>query len=132
VTRGWNSCIITLVPDYPVPTHLQTFGAPLELLMKHPLNRNRNTPLVFQTCISYLLGQGVTVEGIFRIPGNSQVIEEIKSKWNAGFIVDYKNYDVPDIAGLLKAFVRQLPDPICVKEFFSIVGKTSPIQIRID
>jgi len=85
--------------------------------MKHPTNLNRDTPLVFHSCISYLLENGVTTEGIFRIPGNQQEIDEMKHKWNTGYpIANYKNYDVPDIAGLLKAFVRQLPDVLFSRE----------------
>jgi len=91
------------------------------------MNEGRTTPLIFNSSINFLKEKGI-IEGIFRISGNQQVIDDLKNRWNAGNIVTFENDDVPDVAGLLKAFVRQIPDQLIVKGFYPEWEKLASIQ----
>jgi len=130
VYRGWNNISCRIIPDYPVPLHLQIFGVELNILMKHPTNVGSTTPLIFHSCINFLKENGI-IEGIFRISGNQLLIDDYKNRWNAGSIVHFDNLDPPDIAGLLKAFVRQIPDLLIVKGFSPDWEKLAPTQVSL-
>jgi len=86
--------------------------------MKHPSNSNKTTPLIFEECISFLHAQGPSTEGIFRLSGGQAAMEELKRKWDAGHVITFQGCDVHDVAGLLKTFIRELPDPLCTSQLY--------------
>jgi len=119
VHRGWNSktCIVHL--NYPAPFHQQIFGVPLETLMKHPINANKTIPLIFEECVSFLQTEGPNAEGIFRLSGGQAEMEELKRTWDGGHVKSFQGCDVHDVAGLLKTFIRELPDPLCTTHLYN-------------
>ncbi|KAK9893436.1 hypothetical protein P389DRAFT_21288 [Cystobasidium minutum MCA 4210] len=79
-------------------------------------------PLTVQRAILEIDSRGLDVEGIYRIPGKmaliQQVVQEIEQDEFA-FEFDPERHDVHTVAGVLKLYLRQLPEallPIDSKE----------------
>lgn len=98
-------------------------------------------PMVVYQCIQAVDLFGLEVEGIYRIPGTSSHIQQMKALFDSGMLgvpfplahhslspdasqVDFRNpeafqHDVNSVAGLLKQFFRELPDPLLTREFYN-------------
>jgi len=97
----------------------EIFGVSLEETMKHPMNIYAPIPLIVLNCMKYLLKNGTQAEGIFRLSGRAQRIEEYKDAYDRGEIFDFSTeQEVNVIAGLLKLYFRKLPDPLCCSELY--------------
>jgi hypothetical protein len=92
-------------------------------------------------CIQAVDLFGLEVEGIYRIPGTTSHIQSLKGLFDSGMFgspiagpsdnisidgaqVDFRNpeafqHDVNSVAGLLKQFFRELPDPLLTREFYN-------------
>lgn len=69
-------------------------------------------PSVVRHCVDYLARHGMDVEGIFRLGGNLTEINELKRRYDSGEDVDISSCkDAHVVAGLLKLYLRDLPDP---------------------
>jgi len=56
-------------------------------------------------------------EGIFRLSGSVTLINELKTNVDKGNAVDLASVNDPHaVAGLLKMFLRELPEPLCTFE----------------
>ncbi|KAF2105290.1 Rho GTPase-like protein activator [Lophiotrema nucula] len=80
-------------------------------------------PMVVYQCIHAVDLFGLEVEGIYRIPGTSSHIQSMKALFDSETQVDFRNpeafqHDVNSVAGLLKQFFRELPDPLLTREFY--------------
>lgn len=53
-----------------------------------------------------------TTEGIFRVPGESAAIQQLKRKYEAGSLFIDDDHEVAVWASLLKLWLRELPDPL--------------------
>ncbi|KAK9455044.1 hypothetical protein V1511DRAFT_459312 [Dipodascopsis uninucleata] len=78
-------------------------------------------PSVVYRCIEYLdEKQAAREEGIFRLNGSSTVIKVLKERFNneadVNLLDDGTHYDVHAIAGLLKLYLRELPNNILTNE----------------
>jgi hypothetical protein len=70
------------------------------------------------------------VEGIFRLSGAAPEVENLLLDFDKpptyGKYIDLRNYDIHAITGVVKKFLRQLPDPvipiICHQEFIQVYG----------
>jgi len=68
---------------------------------------------------------GLDVEGIYRLSGSATHIQQLKAIFdNDASRVDFRNptafyHDVNSVAGLLKTFFRDLPDPLITRERYS-------------
>ncbi|KAF9632564.1 hypothetical protein BFW01_g3427 [Lasiodiplodia theobromae] len=72
-------------------------------------------PLVVSQCIQAVELFGLETEGIYRVPGTNSHIMSMKQLFDHA--VDFRNpetfyHDVNSVAGLLKQFFRDLPDPL--------------------
>lgn len=73
---------------------------------------------------------GLLVEGIFRLSGAAPEVENLLLDFDKpptyGKYIDLRNYDIHAITGVVKKFLRQLPDPvipiICHQEFIQVYG----------
>jgi len=105
---------IELIPREINTVKKEIFGVSLEEVMKHPMNQDQAIPLIVLNSMRYLLRHGLDMEGIFRLSGRAQRLEEIKAAYDRGEAVDFSaEQDVHVIAGLLKLYFRELPDPLC-------------------
>jgi len=94
------------------------FGVPLETIVER---EGRHVPLLAEKSIEYLLYHGVEEEGIMRISGSMAEISKLREDIEAGksiakmFDGSVKR-DPNAVAGLLKTFFRELPEPLISKE----------------
>lgn len=92
---------------------------------------NTETPVVVVDCITFLRAQGMYTEGLFRIPGQQDVVDALKFRY-----VQEKNEDVlnkipcevNDVATLLKSYFRWLPEPIVPRESYDDVLDTCRVS----
>jgi hypothetical protein len=78
-------------------------------------------PDILAQCISFVEATGLTTEGIYRKSGSAADIEVRKEKYNRGrvnSVVRDAESDPHAIAGLLKLWLRTLPQPLLTFELF--------------
>ncbi|RXW23955.1 hypothetical protein EST38_g1889 [Candolleomyces aberdarensis] len=89
-------------------------------------------PAIVFRCIQYLEAKKADQEeGIYRLNGSSAVIKGLRDRFNTECDVDLlatdEYLDPHAIAGLLKSFLRDLPDSILTRElhlrFLAVIGK---------
>ncbi|KAK2758064.1 hypothetical protein FQN54_004471 [Arachnomyces sp. PD_36] len=97
------------------------FGVSLDDLFRRD---GTAVPMVVYQCLQAIELFGLDVEGIYRISGNATHISYLKSLFdNDSTQVDFTNpesfyHDVNSVAGLLKQFFRDLPDPLFTAEHY--------------
>lgn len=100
------------------PTRL-IFGREIKdafALSNHQYNARR-VPSIIYRCLDFLTKNGaVYEEGIFRLSGSASSIRQLKEKFNSAFDIDLFESplkpDIHTVAGLLKTYLRELPNPI--------------------
>jgi len=60
---------------------------------------------------------GMDVEGILRTNGNSKMLEKLRSSYNRMSRGDIQAADPVTVGGLLKLFLRELPDGLIPQQF---------------
>ncbi|KAF2625946.1 RhoGAP-domain-containing protein [Macroventuria anomochaeta] len=106
----------------PQPPVNPVFGITLEDLFHRD---GSPVPMVVYQCIQAVDLFGLEVEGIYRIPGTSSHIQQMKALFDSDASqVDFRNpeafqHDVNSVAGLLKQFFRELPDPLLTRDFYN-------------
>ncbi|XP_030629114.1 rho GTPase-activating protein 5 [Chanos chanos] len=86
------------------------FGVPLENLV----TPDRPIPLFIEKCVEYIERTGLTAEGLYRVSGNKTDQDNIQKQFDQDHSVDFLAMDVAvnAVAGALKAFFADLPDPL--------------------
>lgn len=98
------------------------FGVSLDELFRRD---GSPVPMVVYECIQAVDLFGLEAEGIYRVPGTSSHIQAMKALFdNDSSKVDFRNpdsfyHDVNSVAGLLKQFFRDLPDPLLTSEHYT-------------
>ncbi|NP_001348824.1 Rho-GAP domain-containing protein [Caenorhabditis elegans] len=88
------------------------FGVPLD---EHLSIQKERISGVLTKCCDFLRQNGMNERGIFRVSGNASKIKRIRAALDAGqFDADEKHYnnDPHAVASTLKAYLRELPDPL--------------------
>lgn len=83
-------------------------------------------PMVVYQCIQAVDLFGLNVEGIYRLSGSVPSVNKLKSMFDTDTTspqLDFRNpehffHDVNSVAGLLKQFFRDLPDPLLTREYY--------------
>uniref|UniRef100_A0A5S6QMR9 Rho-GAP domain-containing protein n=1 Tax=Trichuris muris TaxID=70415 RepID=A0A5S6QMR9_TRIMR len=104
------------------------YGQSLE---KHLRYSSREIALVLEVCCAALTDIGLNAEGLFRIPGNSLKVRRLKTAFDAGELdLSEFEFDPHAIAGALKQYLRELPEPLLCNNFYDdwlrAVGKELP------
>eukprot|EP01118_Nematostelium_gracile_P012690 TRINITY_DN4673_c0_g1_i3.p1 TRINITY_DN4673_c0_g1~~TRINITY_DN4673_c0_g1_i3.p1 ORF type:complete len:222 (-),score=58.00 TRINITY_DN4673_c0_g1_i3:66-731(-) len=103
----------TLAPEPPVNEQTRIFGVDLEAAVQKSSSLYPGVPDVVSKCILYLHEKGLKEEGIFRISGSAQTIKEYKHAFDRGENPTLNSImDQHVVAGLLKQYFRDLPDPL--------------------
>ncbi|PLB52358.1 putative Rho GTPase activator [Aspergillus steynii IBT 23096] len=82
-------------------------------------------PMIVYQCFQAIELFGLDMEGIYRLSGSANHINQMKSLFdNDSSQVDFTNpenfyHDVNSVAGLLKQFFRDLPDPLFTSQSYS-------------
>lgn len=95
----------------------RVFGVQLE---DHLRTSKREIATVIETCVCWLLESAMEEEGLFRIGGSMIKIKKMKSAFDAGLqhLIDEDRGDPHNIAGVLKLYLRSLPEPLLTYEFY--------------
>eukprot|EP00005_Dracoamoeba_jomungandri_P005985 CAMPEP_0174261978 /NCGR_PEP_ID=MMETSP0439-20130205/12704_1 /TAXON_ID=0 /ORGANISM="Stereomyxa ramosa, Strain Chinc5" /LENGTH=262 /DNA_ID=CAMNT_0015346603 /DNA_START=128 /DNA_END=916 /DNA_ORIENTATION=+ len=94
--------------DDPTSPEGASFGQPLHLV---PMS-SMKIPNVVVECCNYIETHGFREEGLFRVPGVSEEVVEIKRQYNSRSTCDLTKYEVSSVAGALKLFFREMPEPL--------------------
>jgi hypothetical protein len=102
------------------------FGVSLETLLSHPTEQGRAVPSVVEKTVTFIENTcrhsflyfakfrlALDLEGIFRLSGGALLIEKMKDQLDRGKSIDFDNVkDCHAVAGLLKSWLRELPEPL--------------------
>ncbi|KAG9704116.1 RhoGAP-domain-containing protein, partial [Aureobasidium melanogenum] len=98
------------------------FGVSLDELY----NRDQTAvPMIVYQCMQAVDLFGLDVEGIYRLSGTASHVQQIKALFDHDSqVVDFRNpasfyHDVNSVAGLLKQFFRELPDPLLTRRSYN-------------
>ncbi|KAK4997071.1 Rho GTPase-activating protein [Elasticomyces elasticus] len=122
----------SMIPHYGAPTHLANdlpvgppikpvFGVSLDELFQRD---GSAVPLVVYQCTQAVDLFGLDVEGIYRLSGNANHVAKLRAMFDHDSAkVDFRNpenffHDVNSVAGLLKQFFRDLPDPLLTRAHY--------------
>jgi hypothetical protein len=115
------------------------FGVSLSKLLAADLVEDKmgSVPRAVVECLNAIKSKGLNTPGIFRISGSSKRMKEIRDTYAAGQSIDWEKYTVHDVAGTLKAYLRELPDELIPTEIISamvehITTIPSTVQRRQD
>ncbi|KAI5464185.1 hypothetical protein BGZ63DRAFT_351526 [Mariannaea sp. PMI_226] len=97
------------------------FGLPLSRLYERD---GLAVPMVVYQCIQAVDMYGLNLEGIYRQSGSMAHIQKLKNMFDTESTnpaLDFRNpenfyHDVNSVTGLLKLFLRELPDPLLTQE----------------
>lgn len=91
------------------------FGVPLA----QTIPPGHELPPLVEQCIHYLDERALDIEGIFRLSGSTTAIEKYVAMYNSGVTPDLsKEQDPHTVAGLLKLFFRELPEPLLTFDLY--------------
>ena len=95
------------------------FGVPLAEALQTPDHVQSGLPIVVAQCLRHLYEHGLNIEGIFRVPGDRTVLNELRMAYDAGDKVDLDSVKDPHaVASLLKMYLRDLPEPLIPEALF--------------
>ncbi|XP_023196942.1 SH3 domain-binding protein 1-like [Xiphophorus maculatus] len=96
---------------------LKVYGEPL---LSHLSQSGRAIAAPIQECIHMLLRTAMREEGLFRLAAAASVVKRLKTCLNQG-AVDHGEFsmDPHAVAGALKCYLRELPEPLMTFELYS-------------
>uniref|UniRef100_A0A915DFP2 Rho-GAP domain-containing protein n=1 Tax=Ditylenchus dipsaci TaxID=166011 RepID=A0A915DFP2_9BILA len=92
------------------------FGVPLtEAISRSKCHDGVQVPLIVRKCIDYVAQHGMLLEGIYRISPPKGKLDELERAANIGEM-DLRFNDAHEASGLLKRYLRQLPEHILTEK----------------
>lgn len=114
---------------------IPVFGRPLQEAYAEAKEKyNYETPCVVHRCIEFLEQEDVMKEeGLYRVSGSMLTINQLKAKFDSKGDVDLKaeKHDAHAIAGLLKLYIRELPDSLLGGNTINTIPTTSFEQVQV-
>ncbi|KAI7900972.1 Rho GTPase activation protein [Cokeromyces recurvatus] len=99
------------------------FGAPLKSasLCGSTSKDGLTVPEPVYRCFEEIMKRGLLIEGIFRLSGAAPEIDKLSLDFDKpptyGKYLDLKNNDIHAITGVVKRYLRQLPEPVIPTSF---------------
>ncbi|XP_056428770.1 unconventional myosin-IXa isoform X2 [Hyla sarda] len=91
------------------------FGVELSRLT----NEDRTVPVLLEKLISYIEMHGLYTEGIYRKPGSTNKIRELRQNLDTDIDnVNLDDYNIHVIASVFKQWLRELPNPLMTFELY--------------
>ncbi|KYO43813.1 rho GTPase-activating protein 35 [Alligator mississippiensis] len=86
------------------------FGVPLTSVV----TPEKPIPIFIERCIEYIEATGLSTEGIYRVSGNKSEMESLQRQFDQDHNLDLaeKDFTVHTVAGAMKSFFSELPDPL--------------------
>uniref|UniRef100_A0A7N5ZYL0 Rho GTPase-activating protein 44 n=1 Tax=Anabas testudineus TaxID=64144 RepID=A0A7N5ZYL0_ANATE len=102
------------------------YGKPLE---EHLALSGRDIAFPIEACVTMLLECGMQEEGLFRIAPSASKLKKLKASLDCG-VLDVQEYsaDPHAIAGALKSYLRELPEPLMTFKLYNDWIQASNIQ----
>jgi Rho GTPase-activating protein RGD1 len=108
-------------PSHPATLRGHTFGIPLDEVISR---ENATLPLIVTQCVLAVNEFGINTEGIYRVSGSATTVAKLKHLFD--FEADHIDFrtptgffgDIHAVAGVLKQYLRELPEPILTKAFY--------------
>eukprot|EP00727_Mastigamoeba_balamuthi_P012179 m51a1_g7584 putative cell division control protein 15 cdc15 (1036) ;mRNA; f:194251-198288 len=102
------------------------FGVPLRDLTAREPSVDMAAPAILDRLITHVIEHGCNEEGIFRVSGGVTDIEELKDEIEhvAAADVDLARHSVHTVAGVLKAFLRALPESLMPQDTAQLLADT--------
>lgn len=95
----------------------KVFKMPLQKLCER---ENRRVPMIIVASCKYLAEQGLDTQGVFRVSPTKDHLDELKSAVDQGRSYNFSDVsNVHVVSGLLKAFFREMPEPIFTFERYA-------------
>ncbi|NWI11038.1 RHG44 protein, partial [Crypturellus soui] len=103
-----------------------SFGKPLE---EHLAVSGREIAFPVEACVTMLLECGMQEEGLFRVAPSASKLKKLKAALDC-CVVDVQEYsaDPHAIAGALKSYLRELPEPLMTFELYDEWIQASNLQ----
>ncbi|XP_075702574.1 rho GTPase-activating protein 44 isoform X6 [Rhinoderma darwinii] len=103
-----------------------SFGKPLD---EHLTVSGRDIAFPIEACVTMLLECGMQEEGLFRVAPSASKLKKLKAALDC-CVVDVAEYsaDPHAIAGALKSYLRELPEPLMTFELYEEWIQASNIQ----
>ena len=104
----------------------QVFGVSLSSLSEaEDADHSQHIPRLLRRCIDVLSEPAViNLHGLFRISGDSREISEMKVRLDVGESVDLQAASSHSVAGLLKMWLRELPEPLLTFDMYAPIIAT--------
>uniref|UniRef100_A0A4W4GRJ8 Rho GTPase-activating protein 44 n=1 Tax=Electrophorus electricus TaxID=8005 RepID=A0A4W4GRJ8_ELEEL len=103
-----------------------SYGKPLE---EHLSLSGREIAFPIEACVTMLLECGMQEEGLFRVAPSASKLKKLKASLDCG-VLDVQEYsaDPHAIAGALKSYLRELPEPLMTSELYDEWIQASNVQ----
>lgn len=102
----------------------RVFGVPLNIAVANdPVSSDVRVPKFVYDCIKYVEENGLDVEGIYRVSASKSKLDELEKLADSGVILTFT--DTHHSAGLLKRFLRQLPEHILPNQQRQLIEETA-------
>uniref|UniRef100_A0A8D0L6C8 Rho GTPase-activating protein 24 n=1 Tax=Sphenodon punctatus TaxID=8508 RepID=A0A8D0L6C8_SPHPU len=90
------------------------FGQRLPETMVYEQKFGRHlVPILVEKCAEFIREHGVNEEGIFRLPGQDNLVRQLRDAFDAGERPSFdRDTDVHTVASLFKLYLRELPEPV--------------------
>uniref|UniRef100_W5LJK6 Rho GTPase-activating protein 44 n=1 Tax=Astyanax mexicanus TaxID=7994 RepID=W5LJK6_ASTMX len=102
------------------------FGKPLE---EHLRLSGRDIAFPIEACVTMLLDCGLQEEGLFRVAPAASKLKKLKAALDCG-VLDVQEYsaDPHAVAGALKSYLRELPEPLMTFDLYDEWIQASNVQ----
>uniref|UniRef100_A0A8C5M7P7 Rho GTPase activating protein 25 n=1 Tax=Leptobrachium leishanense TaxID=445787 RepID=A0A8C5M7P7_9ANUR len=72
-----------------------------------------SVPILMEKCVDFIRENGLNEEGIFRLPGQDNLVKQLREDFDAGERPSFSSdTDVHTVASLFKLYLRELPEPV--------------------
>ena len=97
------------------------FGSSLKDLVKHDsgIIEHLKVPLFFRQAVKHIISHGLGQEGILKHAGSGPEVQEYRERVNRGDFDFTGIQDIYTVGSVLKAFLRELPEPLLTTKLFS-------------
>ena len=113
------------------------FGASLKIATSDANGTQMyKVPPVVTDTIEYIMRKGLKEEGIFRIGGSHQVLQDYKQRYNSGAKIEFsQELDVNNVSGVLKMYLRELPEHLFTDHLLplfenAVASSNDPAQLQ--
>lgn len=103
----------------------KVFGVPL-LDHLRATGREGGIPLLVERCVDFIRQHGMDQEGIFRLSGDAETVASLRHSFDRGQDVTFSpDEDVNAVTGVLKLYLREMPDPLMTYELYDAFIRTN-------